>query len=191
MAGGGTAALELVLLSAPLSAGPTRLFLMAALAGHGASDLALRGRRPYQTYAVVYIAFGILPEILVNVIFVALSVVHFAEDIGPVGSAALHAAVGATSMTLSRETGIDVVLLYSAFFHVPMHFIQLSDNGETMGIAAALVFMFLFGIGAILWPEAYLLASDGGDDEISISVSIQCVVAAHIVFSQQKGNLAH
>lgn len=182
--------LSLVVLSAPLAIGPIRLFLMATLAGHGASDLALRGRRPYEMYAVVCLFLGLVPELILNLVFVALSAVHFAEDIGQVGSAALLAAVGATSMIVSREVGIDIVLVYMCVFHVPMHFILLNDSHEDVAIAVALVFMLVLGILAIAWPEVFLVVPVGACEEecwlVSFSPLVQSVVCSHILFGMKQ-----
>ena len=172
--------LSLVVLSAPLAIGPIRLFLMATLAGHGASDLALRGRRPYEMYAVVCLFLGLVPELILNLVFVALSAIHFAEDIGQVGSAALLAAVGATSMIVSREVAIDIVLVYMCVFHVPMHFILLNDSHEDVAIAVALVFMLVLGTAAMACPEVYLVVPE--EEMVSISPLVQTIVCAHILF---------
>jgi len=174
--------LSLVVLSAPLAIGPIRLFLMATLAGHGASDLALRGRRPYEVYAFVCLFLGMVPELILNLVFVALSVVHFADDIGQVGSAAFHAAVGATSMIVSREAGIDIVLVYMCVLHVPLHFVLLNDSREYVAIVVALVFMIVLGIVAISWPVVYLVVPE--EEMVSVSPLVQTIVCAHILFGR-------
>jgi len=181
--------MKLAILSNTLSIDACRLFLLATLAGHGASDLALRGRRPYAIYLNTFLVLGLLPEILVNVVFMALSVAHFADDIGTLASSTFHAAIVIISMFISREFAVDVVIFYSVIFHVPMHFITLSDNGEYRAIAVAVVFMFSMGFVSVAWPEMYALSPiDGSADhswKISFSSFMQLVVCAHVIFSLQ------
>jgi hypothetical protein len=190
-----SSSLDLVVLSAPLAIGPIRLFLLATLAGHGASDLALKGRRPYETYVVVCIFLGLVPELILNIVFITMSAIHFAEDIGPVGSVALHAAVGVTSMIVSREAGIDIVLVYMCVFHVPLHFILLNDSHEDVAIVVALVFMFVLGMVAIVCPEVLLVVPVNACEEecwlVSFCPLVQSVVCAHILFGMTQSPPPH
>jgi len=123
-----------------------------------------------------------VPELILNLVFVALSVVHFADDIGQVGSAAFHAAVGATSMIVSREAGIDIVLVYMCVLHVPLHFVLLNDSREYVAIVVALVFMIVLGIVAISWPVVYLVVPE--EEMVSVSPLVQTIVCAHILFGR-------
>ena len=64
--------------------------LVAFVGAHGATDLATRHWPPI--YAVCCLTP--LPPKAVTGLFVAASLVHFAEDGGPDGSIALHSLVG-------------------------------------------------------------------------------------------------
>ncbi len=109
--------------------------LLAFVAAHGATDLATRHWPP--VYAAC--CFAPLPPKLVTVLFVAASLVHFAEDGGPDGSITVHALAGFTWLWLGAQRGLELMLAYLSLVHTPAHYARCWRRRRwgALGMAAA------------------------------------------------------
>ena len=93
---------------------------VAIVAAHGATDLATWKWPPI--YAACCLAP--LPPFAVTGLFIASSLVHFAEDFGPGGSIALHALAGALWLVLGAQRGLEFMLGYLSLLHTPAHYLR-------------------------------------------------------------------
>jgi len=92
--------------------------LVAFVGAHGATDLATKHWPP--VYAVC--CFVPLPPKLVTLLFVAASLVHFAEDGGPDGSIAIHSLAGFAWLWLGAQRALELMVGYLSLVHTPAHY---------------------------------------------------------------------
>ena len=85
---------------------------------HGATDLATRHWPP--VYAVCCLTP--LPSKVVTGLFVAASLVHFAEDGGPDGSIAVHSLAGLAWLVARRAARLELMVAYLSVVHTPAHY---------------------------------------------------------------------
>ena len=109
--------------------------LVAVVAAHGATDLATR-RWPL-TYVLCCLAP--LPPPVVTGLFVAGSLVHFAEDVGPDGTIALHSLAGMATLLGGAQRGLEFMLAYRACVHTPAHYARCWRRRRWGALAAAAV----------------------------------------------------
>ena len=178
------------LLSHPLQINHFRLVVLATIGGHGASDIALAGQT-MELYGSMFLFASIVPEVIMNIVFIIASIAHFANDVTVVGSIALHAVLVTTAVCASREIAVDALLAYMVIFHLPVHFINLYDQNEFHAMAVAAVVMMGMGAAALLCPEVFLASSplSTGDDDtgewfVSFTKIEQAVVCSHVLFEQ-------
>ena len=92
--------------------------LVAFVGAHGATDLATKHWPP--VYAVCCLTP--LPSKVVTGLFVAASLVHFAEDGGPDGSIAVHSLAGLAWLWLGAQRALELMVAYLSFVHTPAHY---------------------------------------------------------------------
>lgn len=174
----------MVLLSAPLRVDHARLVAIAAIGAHGASDLALDFAVLH--YALMYFLLEGTPELAMNAIFLAVSWLHFANDIGKRSSLVLHAAACVAAVWVSREAGMDIVLLFMACWHVPAHIDRLVRADERRALDCV-VLTTASAVAVALWhPE--LIATPppdaaAADFTVEFSPALQTLVIAHVTFT--------
>ena len=92
--------------------------VVAAVAVHGITDL------DSWHWPLLYALFCFvpLPPHAVTALFVASSLVHFAEDVGIDGSLALHSLAGFLWLSVSAQRGIEFMMAYLVLVHTPAHY---------------------------------------------------------------------
>lgn len=110
--------------------------LVAIVGAHGATDLAT-SQWP-QIYTLC--CFAPLPSPVVTGLFVASSIVHFAEDMGPNGSLTLHSIAGFLWLALGAQRGLEFMLAYLSCVHTPAHYIRCLRRRRWTALVVAAVF---------------------------------------------------
>ena len=139
--------------------------LIAVVAAHGATDLATR-RWPL---AYVLCCFVPLPPVAVTGLFVVASLVHFAEDVGPKGSLALHSLAGLATLLGGAQRGLEFMLAYLACVHTPSHYARCWRRERWRALACA--------GGATLAA----LAAGRHVQSVVVGHTVQRLVFAHVV----------
>lgn len=138
--------------------------LVAFVGAHGATDLATQYWPP--VYAVC--CFTPLPPKAVTALFVAASLVHFAEDGGPDGSIALHSLAGFAWLWLGSQRALELMLAYLSFVHTPAHYARCWRRRRWRALALAGVATGV--VGALMRPLRAVCVSHG----------VQRLVVAHV-----------
>ena len=138
--------------------------LVAFVGAHGATDLATRHWPP------VYAACCLtpLPPKAVTTLFVAASVVHFAEDGGPDGSIALHSLVGFVWLAFGSQRGLESMLAYLSLVHTPAHYARCWRRRRWCALGLAVVATALAGAVA---PSLSV---------VCVNHAVQRLVVAHV-----------
>lgn len=138
--------------------------VVAAVAAHGATDLDSWRWPPW--YTLFY--FAPLPPAAVTTLFIASSLVHFAEDVGIDGSLALHSLAGFLWVAASAQRGIEFMMAYLACVHMPAHYARCWRRRRWSALVVA--------AGA----TAMAMLVCRGADTVSLTHSAQRVVIAHV-----------
>ena len=138
--------------------------LFSAVAAHGATDVDSDWCIP----SYVLFCATPLPPPFVTAVFNLASVVHFAADVGVVGSFALHALVALVGVVWGSQHASRLMMAYLAFAHVPLHYARCLATGRHSAIVAAALFTAVVAIGT------------RGMDTICLSQATQRVVVAHV-----------
>ena len=139
--------------------------LVAVVAAHGATDLATRRWPP--AYALCCLAP--LPPPVVTGLFVAGSLVHFAEDVGPDGTIALHSLAGMATLLGGAQRGLEFMLAYLACVHTPAHYARCWRRRRWRALACA-------GLATLLALAASLRVRG-----VVVGHIVQRLVLAHVV----------
>ena len=139
--------------------------LVAVVAAHGATDLATR-RWPL-AYALCCLVP--LPPPVVTGLFVAGSLVHFAEDVGPDGSLALHSLAGMATLLGGAQRGLEFMLAYLACVHTPAHYARCWHRRRWRALACA-------GLATLA-----ALAASGQARSVVVGHAVQRLVFAHVI----------
>ena len=139
--------------------------LVAFVGAHGATDLATWRWPP------VYAACCLtpLPSRLVTGLFVAASLVHFAEDGGPDGSVAIHSLAGFVWLVLGAQRALELMLAYLALVHAPAHYARCYNRCRWWALASAGAATVV--AGALVRPLQV----------VRVSHVVQRLVVAHVV----------
>ena len=142
--------------------------LVAVVAAHGATDLATRRWPP--AYALCCLAP--LPPPVVTGLFVAGSLVHFAEDVGPDGTIALHSLAGMATLLGGVQRGLEFMLAYLACVHTPAHYLRCWRRRRWRALACA-------GLAtlAALAASRWMVQGSG----VVVGHAAQRLVLAHVV----------
>jgi hypothetical protein len=141
--------------------------IVAVVGAHGATDLATRHWPPI--YAAC--CFVPLPPSAVTGAFVVTSLAHFAEDVGPDGSLALHSLAGLLWLAGGAQRGLELMLAYLACVHTPAHYARCWRRRRWSALVVA-VLATLAGLATMRHVQV-----------VSVGHSIQRLVIAH-VFSE-------
>lgn len=155
----------------PLDVGHIRP-VVAFVAAHGATDLDTWRWPP--VYAACCLAP--LPPLLVTGVFVASSLVHFAEDVGPDGSLALHCLAGLVTLMGGAQRGLEFMLAYLACVHTPLHYARCWCRRRRPAL--------LLAAGA----TAVALGLTRHAQTACVSHAAQRLVVAHVVCEWSVGN---
>ena len=139
--------------------------LVAMVGAHGATDLAAIRQFP-PIYLAAYLVP--LPPKVVTALFFAASMVHFAEDIGPDGSLALHSVAGFVWLAFGAQRGLEVVLAYLALLHMPAHYIRCWRRRRWGALVAAAL------------ATCVALSATRHMRVVSVDHAMQRLVAAHV-----------
>ena len=142
--------------------------LVAVVAAHGATDLATLRWPPAYTLC----CFVPLPPVAVTGLFLAGSLVHFAEDVGPDGTIALHSLAGMATLLGGAQRGLEFMLAYLACVHTPAHYARCWRRRRWRALACAAV-ATLAALAASRW-----LLPGGG---VVVGHAVQRLVLAHVV----------
>ena len=138
--------------------------VVAVVAAHGATDLDSWRWPPWYTL----FCFAPLPPCAVTALFVASSLVHFAEDVGADGSLALHSLAGFLWLSVSAQRGIEFMMAYLVLVHTPAHYARCwrRRRWRALAIAAA--------------ATAAAVLGSHGMDAVFLTHAAQRVVTAHV-----------
>lgn len=139
--------------------------LVAIVGAHGATDLATR-HWPL-VYAVCYLTP--LPPSVVTSLFVAASLVHFAEDGGPDGSLVIHSLAGFAWMLLGAQRGLELMIAYLSLVHTPAHYARCWRRRRWCALVLASVATLV--AGTMVQPL----------HAVCINHAVQRLVVAHVV----------
>jgi len=138
--------------------------VVALVISHGATDLDTR------TWPLAYLAAALLPHRTVTPIFAFFSLMHFAEDLGLVGSISLHVIAGLVWQLGSTQRGLELMLAYLAGVHTPLHYTRCWMRGRLAGMGMAGV--------ATLGAWRFL---GHNTRSVTVSEAAQRVVIAHVL----------
>ena len=102
---------------------------------HGATDLATRHWPPIYTVCCL----TPLPSKVVTGLFVAASLVHFAEDGGPDGSITVHSIAGLAWLVLGAQQALELMMAYLALVHTPAHYARCVRRRRWAALVVAAV----------------------------------------------------
>lgn len=139
--------------------------LVAIVGAHGATDLATRHWPP--VYAVCCLTP--LPPRVVTSLFVAASLVHFAEDGGPDGSFAIHSLAGFAWLLLGAQRALELMIAYLSLVHTPAHYVRCWRRRRWCALVLASVATLV--AGTLVQPL----------HAVCINHAVQRLVVAHVV----------
>jgi len=139
--------------------------LLAFVGAHGATDLATRHWPPI--YAVC--CFTPVPSPAVTALFVAASLIHFAEDAGPDGSLAIHSLTGFVWLLLGAQRALELMASYLSFVHTPAHYARCWRRRRWCALALAAAATAV--AGALVRPMS----------TVCVNHAVQRLVIAHVV----------
>lgn len=139
--------------------------LVAFVGAHGATDLATRHWPP--VYAVCCLTP--LPPKAVTWLFVAASLVHFADDGGPDGSLAIHSLAGVAWLLLGAQRALELMLAYLSLVHTPAHYARCWRRGRRCALVLAAVATLVAG------------AMVQSLHTVCVNHAVQRLVIAHVV----------
>ncbi len=140
---------------------------LLAVAAHGLTDLdGWDWRQHYALWVLLPI-----PSSVVTPLFCMGSLVHFAEDVGPAGSAMVHALVLAFGLRYGKQASFRAMLAYLACVHVPSHYRRCWRRRRYRALALA-------GAGTLL---ALALRHHLPGDTVALGHLVQRIVISHIM----------
>ena len=140
--------------------------IFALIASHGFTDLDSLAFVPI--YALVNVLP--LPPKLVFSLFLAFSLLHFSEDVGPAFSLLLHTTAVCLRFRHGEDEGFAFMMLYSLLVHIPCHVMRMIYTKRYFGIAMLSVFGCAFCVGKKHVPSHFGLTD-----------RVQRVVISHIL----------
>ena len=139
--------------------------LVAVVAAHGATDLATR----QWPLAYALCCLVPLPPPVVTGLFVAGSLVHFAEDVRPDGSLALHLLAGMATLLGGAQRGLEFMLAYLACVHAPAHYLRCWRRKRWRALGCAAV------------TTMAALAASRRLQSVVVGHAVQRLVFAHVI----------
>lgn len=142
--------------------------VLAVVAAHGATDLdSLRCLPQYAIWLLLP-----LPGVVVTAAFLAMSVLHFACDVGPACSIVLHAGVGLMQLRAQPAEAFQLMLAYLFLVHTPMHYARCVRAGQRRGLLVAAATT----VAMLMWPERLI-----GKNVFVMGHLAQRIVLAHVI----------
>ena len=138
---------------------------VAFVGAHGATDLATRHWPP--VYAVCCLTP--MPPKVVTALFVAASLVHFAEDGGPDGSLAIHSLAGFAWVWLGAQRALELMVAYLSLVHTPAHYVRCWRRRRWRALVLAAV---ATAVAAVVTPSL---------GTVCVNHAVQRLVIAHVV----------
>ena len=140
---------------------------LAVVGAHGVTDLDFPG------FWVGYTACLLtpLPSTIVTLLFVLGSVLHFADDLGPRGSGALHAGLLVVGAGFGLQAAFDAMVGYLALVHVPAHYARCAARGRFKALWFA----------AACTVAGYAAAAAHDARSLPLGGALQRIVVAHIL----------
>jgi hypothetical protein len=136
----------------------------AIIAAHGATDVSCCRWPTWYTLCCL----APMPPTAVTCMFASSSLVHFAQDMGPNGSVALHALVGVVALLGGSQAGLEIMSLYLACIHTPLHYARCWRRKRWVALAcAALTTCFAF-------------QAMGSLEVVTLGHTVQRIVCAHV-----------
>lgn len=139
--------------------------MVAVVAVHGTTDIDTRS----WPFAYALCCLVPLPAPVVTGLFVAGSLVHFAEDVGPSGSLALHSLAGMATLLGGTQRGLEFMLAYLACVHTPAHYVRCWRRRRWRALGCAAV-VTLAALGASRQFQG-----------VVVGHAVQRLVFAHVV----------
>ena len=145
--------------------------LVAFVGAHGATDLTTPHWPPI--YAVCCLTP--LPPTIVMGLFVAASLVHFAEDGGSDGSIAIHSLAGFARLAFGAQRALEMMLAYLSLVHTPVHYARCwrRRRWRALGLAAAATVV----AGAVAQPLRVVQVSHAAQRLVVAHVACEWIVA--------------
>lgn len=140
---------------------------LLAMAAHGLTDL---DSWDWRQHYVLWLLLP-LPSSAVTPLFCVGSLVHFAEDVGGVGSVLVHALVLAVGARCGKQAALRAMLAYLACVHVPSHYRRCWRRRRYRALALA-------GAGTLL---ALTLHRHFPGDTVALGHLAQRIVLSHIM----------
>jgi len=140
---------------------------LAVVGAHGVTDFDVPGF--WVEYAACLLAP--LPDAMVTLLFVLGSVLHFADDLGPHGSGALHAALVVVGAGVGLQAAFDAIVGYLALVHVPAHYARCAARGRFKALWFA----------AACTVAGYAAAAAHDARSLPLGGALQRIVVAHIL----------
>jgi len=147
---------------------PVARVLAALAAAHGVTDL--NSLDCLVLYLVCWLAP--LKSKLVTFAFCMLSTLHFAEDLGYRGSAALHLTLLIMGMRRGPQRAMELVVFYITLIHLPLHYARCWRRGRTRGLALA----------AATSTAAVVAATRTKHECVTLTDGMQRAAIAHIMY---------
>lgn len=140
---------------------------LAVVGAHGVTDFDVPGF--WAEYAACLLTP--LPGAVVTAMFVLGSVLHFADDLGPRGSGALHAALLVVGARFGRQAAFDAMVGYLVCVHVPAHYARCAARGRFKAL------WFAWTCTAV----GYVVAASHDARALPLDGVLQRIVVAHIL----------
>ena len=140
---------------------------LAVVSAHGVTDFDVPGF--WLEYAACLLTP--LPGPMVTLLFVLGSVLHFADDLGPHGSGALHATLIVVGAGFGLQAAFDAMVGYLALVHVPAHYARCAARGRFKAL------WFAFACTAV----GYAAAAAHNTRLLPLGGTLQRIVLAHIL----------
>jgi hypothetical protein len=142
---------------------------------HGAVDIVEPRTLPF--YAAVLLLPA--PPAIVTGLFIAASVVHFAMDIGWLGSLGLHTSLAVTYGVCGTRAAVAILLAYMLAVHVPMLVIRLWSNQKWRQLSVLLA----CATASLLRPRTVVRLAFGAlpPNQFIFTHTHQKIVVAHVL----------
>lgn len=140
--------------------------LLTAIALHGLTDLDEPRSIPIYAAAIC----APIPCCLITPLFCIASVAHFCNDVGLLGSVAVHATVAIIGVRFGIQAAFKAMIGYLGVVHVPLHYYRCYENNRSRVVFGASVTTLL----ALPWSHTMPIT-------IPFSNLIQLLIISHIL----------
>ena len=138
--------------------------VIAIVSAHGVTDF------DSVWWIVVYPLFWAIPDCIVTPAFFTLSVVHFADDLGILGSVVLHLFILLSVVSKREQMAFKVVAFFIGLVHVPLHYSRCIYNRRYTALAIAAMSTY----GSVVFSQTRKF------ETLVFNGLMQRVVSAHV-----------